>query len=381
MHVNGPKLEADRGLPSSQAEISWALVCALAAVQLVVTSGWMAYAQFQPKLLERFGLTELASPLALYLGLTGSILSPAVGWLGDRVARRGKARAPIMAAGGLLAGATFIAVALTTSVQLAGAFRWLLVGLIALWVVAMTVLQAPALSLLPATARPEWWPMATSPLVVATVLPIAVWPFVRDALDRRGGPLVFVGGGVAVVIATLALRHTANASLAAVPKPVHPGVARLFRVGLGAALVAFILGSISALVTQLAGVVVPGILATRLGAGEAARGVIAAIPLGTSAIVAPSVAPFTVASGKQVPLVASIATTIACGIAAPLCGSILTATIVAVLTGGALAIFLDCALPFAFELLPSNAFGLSSGLYLGGAFAGSRLLSALVARL
>ena len=58
----------------------------------------------------------------------------------------------------------------------------------------------------------------------------------------------------------------------------------------------------------------------------------------------------------------------------------LTATIVAVLTGGALAVFLDCALPFAFELLPSNAFGLSSGLYIGGAFAGSGLLSALVPR-
>ena len=357
------------------------LVYALAAVQLVVTSGWMAYAQFQPKLLERFGLTELASPLALYLGLTGSILSPAVGWLGDRVARRGKARVPIMATGGLLAGATFVAVALTTAVHLVGAFRWLLVGLIALWVAAMTVLQAPALSLIPATARPERWPVATAPLVVATVLPIAVWPFVREALDRSGGPLVFAAGGVAVVIATLALRRTANASVAAVPKPVRPGVSGLLRVGIGAALVAFILGSVSALVTQLAGVVVPGILAARVGGGEAARGVIAAIPLGISAVVAPSVAPLTVASGKQVPLVASVVTAIVCGLAASLCGSILTATIVAVLTGGALAVFLDCALPFAFELLPSNAFGLSSGLYLGGAFAGSRLLSALVTRL
>jgi hypothetical protein len=52
--------------------------------------------------------------------------------------------------------------------------------------------------------------------------------------------------------------------------------------------------------------------------------------------------------------------------------------IVALVIGGALAVFLDCALPFAFELLPSDAFGLSSGLYLGGAFACSRILSTFI---
>jgi hypothetical protein len=347
-------------------------------MQLVVTSGWMAYAQFQPKLLERFGLTVLASPLALYLRLTGSILSPVVGWLGDRVARRGGARVPVMVTGGLLAGAIFIAVALTTAAQPAGPLRWLLIGLIACWVAAMTVLQAPALSLLPVTAPAERWPVVASPLVVATVLPMALWPFVQEALDRRGGPLVFVGGGVALVIATLALRGTANVSPVEAPTPFRTGAAGVFGTSIASALVVFLLGSVSALVTQLAGIVVPGILAARLGAGEAARGVIAAIPLGASAIVAPSVAPLTVASGKQVALVASVATTILCGIAAPLCGSILTATIVALVIGGALAVFLDCALPFAFELLPSDAFGLSSGLYLGGAFACSRILSTFI---
>jgi hypothetical protein len=378
-HVNWERSQQERP-QASLSVISWPLVYALSGLQVVVTIAWMAYADFQPKLLEGFALTALASPLAIYLGLTGSILAPLVGSLSDRVARRSGDRIPVIASGGLLAGATFVAVASTAIAQPVGVLRYVLVGLIGLWVAAMTVLQAPALSLLPQSASSRDWPLVASPLVVATVLPAALWPFVRQSLDRLGGPSVFVATGVVLVIATLALRRVSTVPTATAPANRGVALRGLSGARIARWVVAFALGVVSAVVTLLASTVVPGILAGSLGSGDAARGLLRAVPLGASALLAPSLARFAVASGKWTALGASVVTAVLCAAAAPLCGSVFAAVIVALLIGGALAVYLDSALPVAFELLPSDAFGLAAGLYLGGAFAGSRLLFAVAAR-
>jgi len=359
--------------PTPSGSTAWPVVYALAGLQAVVTLGWMAYAYFQAPLLERFGFTALSGPLALYLGLAGTTLAPFVGWIGDRLASRRDGRTSLMVTGGLLAGATFVAVAATVGVDPAGTLRWALLGFIALWIAAMTVLQAPALSLLPATTTATRWPLVTSPLVVATLLPTACWPWVHRALDTLGGPQVFLAGGLAVVAATLALRRAADRGRPAAPPSPSADPTPVVETHLGPAAAAFAVGGVSAALTRLAGEVVPNTLALRLTEGTASAEALSAVIVGTGALLAPTLAPIAVAVGARVGLVTSLLGAALCAVAAPLCGSILTAAAVGVTMGVALALYLDCALPCAFEVLPHRRLGLSAGLYLGGVFAGSQL--------
>src|SRR5262245_21957819 len=106
MQTDSGRTAAGRGA----GRMSWPAVYALATLQVVVTLGWMAYAHFQPRLLQRFGLTAFRTPLEIYLALVGPTLAPLFGSLSDRLARRGAGRVPVMISGSILAGAAFIAV-------------------------------------------------------------------------------------------------------------------------------------------------------------------------------------------------------------------------------------------------------------------------------
>ena len=357
--------------PVSTSRTRWDRVYALAALQLVVTLGWMAYAHFNVMIADRFGFTALSGLLSVYLGIAGATLGPLVGGFGDRVARRGGSRFPILVTGGLLAGAAFVSVAVTISTQPSGPLSWALVGMILTWIAAMTVLQTPALSLLPSAAQAERWPVAASPLVVATVLPTAAWPLVSQALDGMGGTLVFFAGGVLVVSATFFLRRAFAESPS---DSTDTRSARRDDAGIesfSAALpIVFLVGIASAFVTRLASDVVPTILA-RTGGGVPA--LFSATTLGAATIFAASIGPLGISLGSRRGVIGSAALAAVCAAVAPLSASLLGGAAIAIVLGASLAVHLDCALPFALGSLPLDRAGLSAGLYLGGVFAGSQL--------
>src|SRR5262249_59754877 len=109
------------------------------------------------------------------------------------------------------------------------------------WSAAMTVRQAPSLALVGDVSQPELLPATVAPMVVATMLPLALWPLVQLVLERAGGPLVFVLGGVAVGAATLLVRRWVPRPAIPAPLAPHtgaPGVphARALALGLRSAL-------------------------------------------------------------------------------------------------------------------------------------------------
>jgi hypothetical protein len=347
-----------------------ARIYALALLQLVVTLGWMAYAHFQPVLAERFGPGILTGVVAAYFAIAGPALAPLVGEIGDRIARRDGSRFPLLVAGGLLAGATFVAVSAVLTVGDAAWVRWVLCGLVLLWIAAMTILQAPALSLLPAAASVEGLPAVASPLVVATVLPAALWPFVRRGLDGIGGSAAYLAGGVLVVAATFLLRNAFATASPATRDPAPPSVERPEPVGIGLAVV-FALGIASALVTRLAFEVVPRIVGARVEL--VTPDFVSTATLGIATFLSPSLGSVGAALGSGRGVIVSVAVAVACGLAAPFAASLAGAAAVAIALGAALALHLDCALPYALGSLPLSRAGLSSGLYLGGVFAGTQL--------
>jgi hypothetical protein len=363
--------------PFQPHEIRWSRAYALATLQLVVTLGWMAYAHFHAKLAERFGFAALSGFLSLYLGIAGATLAPVVGEVGDRIVRRSGNRFPLLVTGALLAGATFVSVAVTVTAAPSGFLGGVLLVLMLIWIAAMAILQAPALALLPAVATQAGrWPAVASPLVVATVLPLALWPLVRIVLDGLGGTITFLAGGVLVVASTFWLRRVFMAE-ASGDERTEADVDELAPAAASGAILAIVLfvGMVSAFVTRLASDVVPSLLASRLGSGAATPSLLAAAILGSGTILAPTLSGIGLTFGTRFGVLGSAAIAAACAAVAPVCTSVVAALALAIVLGGAMAVHLDCALPFALGSLPRRRAGLSAGLYLGGVFAGSQLAS------
>src|SRR5262249_31720357 len=147
----------------------------LGAIQLAGALGWLAYAHFQPRILDDIGLSRLDTLLSVYVAAVGAMLGPLAGGLADLTVRRAGSRFPVVLAGGFLAGVLFVAVALAIGPYAPGPLRDAIPMLIVLWIAALIVLQAPSLALAGDLSRPELLPAVAS-MVVATMLPLAVGP-------------------------------------------------------------------------------------------------------------------------------------------------------------------------------------------------------------
>jgi len=350
------------------------VIYALALLQLVITLGWMAYANFQASLLDHFGFASLAGLLSVYLGVSGATLAPLIGVVGDRIARGGGRRVLLVVVGGVLAGLAFVGVASTAATRSDSAFGAVIVPLVLVWIFAMTVLNAPALALVPDAAGGDRGPLAVVPVVVGTILPTALWPLVRRGLDWLGGPVTFVLGGVLVVLVAFLVRRTVASHERRSPDvvPAAPG-----RLGGGHLVLVFVVGVLSACMIRLAGEGVPAILAARLGSAEIGRSLLAAATLGVGTMLAPVLAPLGVSLGTRRGLLYSVVVALACVLGALFGPSVVAAAPVTLLLGGALALHLDCGLPFSLASMPDGRVGLGAGLYLGGAMAGSQLAGAV----
>jgi hypothetical protein len=345
-------------------------VWALAALQAAVTLSWMAYAYHQPRLLAHFGFEKLAGLLGWYLALAGTTLAPLAGDASDRLVRAGGTRLPLVRAGVGLAAASFVAVAVTARAEAGSAVRFVLPLFVAVWIAGMTLFQAPALAILRDERGGTSLPSVATPLVIATTLPTAVWPWVESMLARLGGSWTFVTGGVAVVGTALALGASVDVGERRQVDAGSPATAaRLLGV--------FASGVVSAVVVLVATSVVPDALAARTALLDAtgfaaAAGAVATIAARTGARIGSRLGS-ALTAGVSV-LLAGLAYVLAT------MGGPATAAVVAVgLAGLAMALVVATALPLALSAVSAGQAGLVTGLYLAGAAAGSQVPSLLLA--
>ncbi len=329
----------------------------------------MAYAYHQPRLLAHFGFETLAGILAWYLALAGTTLAPLAGDASDRLVRSGANRFPVVRAGVALAAASFVAVAVTARAGGDSPVRFVLPLFVAVWIAGMTVFQAPALAIVRDGADARDLPSAMVPIVLATTVPMAVWPWLEPVLEQSGGTLTFLAGGVAVVGTTVALGATVEVArdergVTAEP-PVAPSPAWAFAFGVA-----------SAVVVLLATELVPAVLAERAGLGGSWLAALTMLVGSAVVPLAPRVAA-ALGSGRALALGVAIA---ALGrvVAIPV-GGVGAALAIAVVTGLGLGLHLATALPFALSSAPTGRAGLTTGLYVAGAMLGSRVVHTLLA--
>ncbi len=203
-------------IPSEGVEksaINWKVMGSLVALYASIIIGWIAYEQYQPRLLVQFGFTEFAGALAIAQGFILTLTPPIAGKLGDKFRISRGHRFPVISLGINFAAMVFMAVAFTLIGNPGEVLKWALPVLIILWLVAMSIFTSPALSTIETFIPIEKLPRAMAILTITANLLYSLEPVIVDIIDYLGAPVTFIAGGVFVFLAGLALKRNAFAFL------------------------------------------------------------------------------------------------------------------------------------------------------------------------
>jgi len=171
-----------------------------------IVIGWIAYQNYQPKLLEKFNFTDFSFPLMVFQGIILVVTPPLAGRLGDRYRFKQGHRIPIITTGISFAAMIFMAVAFTLFSNPGEIFKWILPILIVFWLIAMSIFTSPALSTIELFTPVDKLPRAMAILTIVANLIYAIEPVIVDIIDYIGAPLTFIAGGSVVFISGYALK-------------------------------------------------------------------------------------------------------------------------------------------------------------------------------
>ena len=196
-----PDISLNPGHPHSQPQsksddIHWKQLWSLVALYASVIIGWIAYYNYQPKLLEQYQFTDLTFFLFVAQGIILVITPPMAGKLGDHFRRTKGKRLPVISAGISFAAMVFMSVAFTLVVDPGETFKLILPVLIVLWLFSMSLFTSPAISTIDLFAPSKKLPRAMAIITVVYGALYALEPVIVDLVDYLGAPLTFVVGGV-----------------------------------------------------------------------------------------------------------------------------------------------------------------------------------------
>lgn len=186
--------------------IEWKQLWSLTALYASVVIGWIAYQNYQPKLLVKFSFTEFTFLLTVVQGIILVVTPPIAGRIGDRYRFERGSRIPVISAGMSFAAMIFMAVAFTLLGNPGEIFKWVLPVLIILWLIAMSIFTSPAISTIETFIPVEKLPRAMAVLTIVGNLLYALEPVIVDIIDYLGAPITFISGGVIVFFSGYALK-------------------------------------------------------------------------------------------------------------------------------------------------------------------------------
>ncbi|MBL7841718.1 MAG: hypothetical protein JNJ75_16355 [Cyclobacteriaceae bacterium] len=187
--------------------IEWKQLWSLTALYASVVIGWIAYQNYQPKLLVKFSFTEFTFLLTVAQGIILVVTPPIAGRIGDRYRFERGSRIPVISAGMSFAAMIFMAVAFTLLGNPGEIFKWVLPVLIILWLIAMSIFTSPAISTIETFIPVDKLPRAMAVLTIVGNLLYALEPVIVDIIDYLGAPITFITGGVIVFLSGYALKR------------------------------------------------------------------------------------------------------------------------------------------------------------------------------
>jgi MFS family permease len=186
--------------------IQWRQLLSLAALYSSIIIGWIAYYNYQPKLLEQYSFKKFSFFLIVAQGIILMVTPPIAGRFGDRYRFEKGHRLPIITAGMSFAAMVFMAVAFTLIGNPGEIFKWILPVLIIFWLVGMSIFTSPALSTLELFTPVDRIPKAMAVLTIVSNLIYALEPVIIDIIEYLGAPLTFVTGGFIIFVSGYLLK-------------------------------------------------------------------------------------------------------------------------------------------------------------------------------
>jgi len=192
----------------AQVKTNWKQVYALLALNAAVVISWIAYHNYQPKVLELFHFTELSFFLVVAQAIILVLIPPLAGIVGDYTIKKGGNNFIVFTVGISVTAMVFMCVAFimgtTASLNLAHVLPFMIV----IWLISMNIFHSPANSMLELFAPGKELPSAMALMVMTTDLLYAFENKVVDFVDWIGPVSTFALGGVLLIATGYFFRRT-----------------------------------------------------------------------------------------------------------------------------------------------------------------------------
>jgi MFS family permease len=173
----------------------------LVVLNFVVGFSWIAYHNYQPKLLDAFELNTVGEFLFYAQWLILFAVPGLAGKLSDNMLRRRNKYLIIYVTGITVAAMTFMSVALGVGIINLLSLRPLVPFLVIVWLISMNMFVAPANALLKNIAEQDRLPKLMAILIIGTEGVYALEPVIIPLIEGMGAVLTFIAGGLLVTFA------------------------------------------------------------------------------------------------------------------------------------------------------------------------------------
>ncbi len=189
-------------------QINWKQIFSLGFLNAAVVISWIAYHNYQPKVLEKFEVTDLEFFMKVAQALVLVFIPPIAGAVGDYFIRRNGNHFIVFMVGISVTAMVFMAVAFAVSGNPLENMKVILPIMIVIWLISMNIFHSPANSMLEIFAPAHQLPLAMSVLTLITELLYALEPVVVDIVDSLGATPTFVTGGLLIILSGFIFRLT-----------------------------------------------------------------------------------------------------------------------------------------------------------------------------
>jgi hypothetical protein len=193
---------------SAVRQANWNQIYSLLALNGAIVISWIAYHNYQPKVLEIFRFQDLSFFLVVAQALILVFIPPVAGIIGDRVIRSGGNRFVVFTVGISVTAMVFMCVAFTVGTASTINITAALPFMIVIWLISMNIFHSPANSMLEMFASAKSLPSAMALMVLTTELLYAFEPLIVDFVDYIGPVSTFALGGILLIVTGYIFRRT-----------------------------------------------------------------------------------------------------------------------------------------------------------------------------
>jgi MFS family permease len=179
---------------------NWNQIYSLMALNAAVVISWIAYHNYQPKVLEIFHFQQLSLFLVIAQALILVLIPPIAGIVADKVINSSGNRFVVFTVGISVTAMVFMCVAFTVGASSMINITSALPFMIVIWLISMNIFHSPANSMLELFAPAKSLPSAMAMMVLTTELLYALEPLIVDFVDAIGPVVTFALGGMLLII-------------------------------------------------------------------------------------------------------------------------------------------------------------------------------------